>query len=170
LYRAVAPAARTLSCATPEASPRNWSARKQPWPRQAETNPSSAGLPKPAIASPISSNVAARCAVASTSITLGLDDHALQVLRVLGQTLDSISADNDGIHADAAASAAGITADPIGGSSVQAITVVDGTLAEATGATPQTFATVIVRRADLPQGIANDLARPLAAHLATRLP
>lgn len=99
----------------------------------------------------------------------GLDDQALQFPRVLGQTLDTISADNHGIHADAAASAAGITADPIGGSSVQAIAVVDGALAEATGATPQTFATVIVRRADLPQGIANDLARPLAAHLATRL-
>ncbi len=67
------------------------------------------------------------------------------------------------------AGAVGITADPIGRASVQAVAGVDDARSEATGATPQAFSTVAVRRADLPQGMAGALARLLAAHLSFRI-
>jgi hypothetical protein len=59
---------------------------------------------------------------------------------------------------------------PSCGASVEAIAIVDGAFAEATGATVQTFTAIVVRRAQLAQGKAGVLTRPRAAHLATRLP
>src|SRR5215207_2011445 len=72
LYRAIAPAAGMLSRATPQASPRNWSP-------QAVTGTSSLRRDQPGGRS-------------------RLDDHALQVAWVIGQTLDTVGTDNHGVR------------------------------------------------------------------------